>query len=58
MRPQLQFPRPELELAADFFLFFFFNNSGNPVVKDRLTLADHAFAEFLLELLVVCMFTC
>lgn len=54
MRPQLQFPGAELELVVIFF--FFFNNSGNPLVKDRLTLADHACAKFLLELLVVCMF--
>jgi len=53
MRPQLQFPGPELEPAVIFFL----NNSGNPVVKDRLTLADHAFTAFFLELLVVCVFT-
>lgn len=53
MRPQLQVPGPELELAV---IFFF--NWGNPVEKDRLTLADSAFAKFLLELLVACMFTC
>jgi hypothetical protein len=55
MRPQLE-PGPELE-PSDFFFFFFLNNSGNPVVKDRLTLADHAFTAFFLELLVVCVFT-
>lgn len=39
-------------------IFFFpFFNLGNPVEKDRLTLADHTHAEFLLVLLVVCMFT-
>lgn len=52
MRPQLQFPGPKLELAAIFFFF----NSGNPVEKDMLTLADYTFAKFLLDLMAVCMF--
>lgn len=54
MSAQLQFPGPELELAV---IFFFLIYLGNPVEKDRLTLADPTSAECLLELLVVCAFT-
>lgn len=44
--------RPSIRTHSNFWFFF---NSQNAAEKDRLTLADHTFTKFLLELLCVCL---